>query len=44
MEHSDTVLLAIVAGFVIGVFGGDSIGLWLVKIGTLIRQIGRAHV
>ena len=41
MEHNDTILLALVAGFVSGVFGADSIGLWLVKIGTLIRRRGK---
>ena len=41
MEPHDTVLLALVAGFVSGVFGADSIGLWLIKIGTLIRRRGK---
>ena len=41
MEHHDTILLALLAGFVSGVFGADSIGLWLVKIGTLIRRRGK---
>jgi len=41
MPHSDTILLALVAGFVSGMFGADSIGLWLVKIGTFIRRRGR---
>jgi len=41
MEHSDTILLALIAGFVSGVFGADSIGLWLVKLGTLIRRRGQ---
>jgi hypothetical protein len=41
MELNNTVLLALVAGFVSGVFGADSIGLWLVRIGTLIRRRGK---
>jgi hypothetical protein len=38
MEHDNTILLALVAGFVSGVFGADSVGLLLVKIGTFIRR------
>lgn len=41
MEHNNTILLAVVAGFVSGVFGADSVGLWLVKIGTFIRRRGK---
>ena len=41
MEHHNTVVLALVAGFVTGVVGADSIGLWLVKIGTFIRRRGK---
>ena len=41
MEHGNTVVLALVAGFVTGVVGADSIGLWLVKIGTFIRRRGK---
>ena len=41
MEHNNTIVLALVAGFVSGVFGADSIGLWLVKIGTIIRRRGK---
>lgn len=41
MEHDSTVVLALVAGFVTGVVGADSIGLWLVKIGTFIRRRGK---
>jgi hypothetical protein len=41
MELDSTALLALLAGFVGGVFGADSVGLWLVKIGTLIRRRGK---
>jgi hypothetical protein len=41
MHLNNAVLLALLAGFVAGVFGADSIGLWLVRIGTLIRRRGK---
>jgi hypothetical protein len=40
MEHN-AILLALVAGFVSGVFGADSVGRWVVKIGTFIRRRGK---
>ena len=39
--EDNTILLALIAGFVSGVFGADSVGLWLVKIGTFIRRRGK---
>jgi len=41
MEHNNTIVLALVAGFVAGVFGADSVGLLLVRIGTIIRRRGK---
>ena len=40
MEQS-TVTIALLVGFVSGVFGADSIGLWLIKLGTLMRKRGK---
>ena len=37
----ETVWLALIAGFVSGLFGADSIGLMLVRLGTFIRRRGR---
>jgi hypothetical protein len=41
IDASNAVLLALVAGFVSGLFGADSIGLLLVRLGTFIRKRGR---
>ena len=41
MEFQNAVTMALVVGFVSGVFGSDSIGLWLIKLGTLIRKRGK---
>jgi len=41
MDIQNAVILALVAGFVSGVFGGDSIGVALVRLGTFIRKRGK---
>jgi hypothetical protein len=41
MTLNSSVLLALLAGFVAGVFGADSVGLLLVRIGTIIRRRGK---
>jgi hypothetical protein len=41
MPGENVVWLALVAGFVSGVFGADAIGLALIRIGTLIRKRGK---
>ena len=37
----NSLTAALLLGFVTGVFGAESIGLWLVKIGTFIRRRGK---
>jgi hypothetical protein len=37
----DAVVLALLVGFVSGAFGSDAIGLWLIKLGTVIRKRGK---
>jgi hypothetical protein len=41
MEFQNAVTVALLVGFVSGVFGGDAIGLWLIKLGTLMRKRGK---
>jgi len=41
MSASEAIWVALVAGFVSGVFGADSIGLALVRLGTFIRKRGK---
>jgi hypothetical protein len=41
MEFHNAMTVALLVGFVSGVFGADSIGLWLIKLGTLIRKRGK---
>ena len=41
MEFQNAVTVALLVGFVSGVFGADSIGLWLIRLGTLIRKRGK---
>lgn len=36
----NSLTVALLVGFVSGVFGADSIGVWLIKLGTLIRNRG----
>jgi hypothetical protein len=38
---SNALWMGLVIGFVSGLFGADSIGLLLVRIGTFIRRRGR---
>jgi len=37
----NALTVALLLGFVSGVFGADSIGRWLIKLGTLIRKGGK---
>lgn len=41
MELQNAVVMALLVGFVSGVFGSDAIGLWLIKLGTVIRKRGK---
>jgi hypothetical protein len=41
MAFHNAMTGALLVGFVSGVFGADSIGLWLIKLGTLIRKRGK---
>jgi hypothetical protein len=41
MDTANVVGVALVAGFVSGLFGADSIGLFLVRLGTFIRKRGK---
>jgi hypothetical protein len=41
MELQNSVTVALLVGFVSGVFGADSLGLWLIKLGTIIRKRGK---
>ena len=41
MEAPNAVVVALLVGFVSGVFGSDTIGLWLIKLGTVLRKRGK---
>jgi len=41
---TDTVYLALVVGFVSGLLGSDSIGLFFIRLGTFIRRRGRTQL
>ena len=41
MGFENAVTVALLVGFVSGVFGADSIGLWLIRLGTLLRKRGK---
>ena len=41
MGVQNAVTVALLVGFVSGVFGADSIGLWLIRLGTLLRKRGK---
>jgi len=38
MDARNAVVVALLVGFVSGLFGADSIGLMLVRLGTFIRR------
>ena len=41
MDGRDALVGALLIGFVSGLFGADSIGLMLIRLGTFIRRRGR---
>jgi len=44
MGISDAVGMALIVGFVSGLLGSDSIGLFFIRLGTFIRRRGRTQL